>query len=424
MKNVVKYWEGLCKSSRPKNKSYETLVDHYTDPLVPAKLQFFAFIASIFKGYLVTFQTDKPMVPFMCSELENILNRLIRLVFKREAIELADSIVKKLKESWLTNKSNHLESNFVDIGAATKELLKNVQTSAEKKRAFKKECKMMVLEILMKFQERSPLRFVVVRAAAALAPKDMVRHSEESAVRFQALSDKLYALKNITAETADKAKHQFDELLKSVKFEHKEMFLKFNYVEDRLDTFLGLYLANENQFKDLWYICKLIFTLSHGQSNVERGFSLNKEILQENLKEKSLVAQRIVYDTLKVSNVKLDQFVIKPDLRKSCKLAYQRYRLEQEKSKYCAKEKSKSEKRKMKLEEINALKKQKLSLERTIDSLRDGIEKESLAAEKNQDLSCVAKVNSFFKTIKEKEQTLYELNGIHKTLENEYKQIV
>ena len=94
------------------------------------------------------------------------------------------------------------------------------------------------------------------------------------------------------------------------------MFIKFNYVEDRLDTFLGLYLANENRFKDLWYICKLIFTLSHGQSNVERGFSVNKEILQENLKEKSLVAQRILYHTLKVSNVKLDQFVIKPDLRK------------------------------------------------------------------------------------------------------------
>ena len=59
------YWEGLCKSLRLANKSHDLLVKHYIDPVVPMKLQFFAFIAEIVKSYLSIFQTKRLMVPFM-----------------------------------------------------------------------------------------------------------------------------------------------------------------------------------------------------------------------------------------------------------------------------------------------------------------------------------------------------------------------
>ena len=49
---VIKYWERLCKSSRPSIKSYQVVVDHYTEKLIPCKLQFFSFIAGIFEPYL------------------------------------------------------------------------------------------------------------------------------------------------------------------------------------------------------------------------------------------------------------------------------------------------------------------------------------------------------------------------------------
>ena len=112
------------------------------------------------------------------------------------------------------------------------------------------------------------------------------------------LADKLYSLDKITAQVANSAKNQSDKFIQAASFEHKELFLKFNFTEDRLDTCLGLYLAYESQFKDLWHICKIIFILSHDQSSVELGFSVNKEILQDNLQETSLILQRLVYDTL------------------------------------------------------------------------------------------------------------------------------
>ena len=119
---VVHYWEGLCKSLRPANKSYETLVKHYRDPLVPMKLQFFAFIAGILKPYLTIFQTNRPMVPFMCDELMKILDLLLHLIFRKKALEEADAALKKLKKKWLTDESHHLEDGLVDPHTATKNL--------------------------------------------------------------------------------------------------------------------------------------------------------------------------------------------------------------------------------------------------------------------------------------------------------------
>ena len=37
---IIKYWESLCKSKRPRNSSYETLVLHYKNPLMIAKFHF------------------------------------------------------------------------------------------------------------------------------------------------------------------------------------------------------------------------------------------------------------------------------------------------------------------------------------------------------------------------------------------------
>ena len=175
--NVITYWDSLSKSQDPANKSYECLQRDYTVRLVPAKLQFFAFVAGIFKPYLVMFQTDWPVVPFMCAELEKISDKLNRLIFRQESF--AAPITNKLKKKWLNNTECRLESGLVDLGAATKALLNDVMALAEKKRKFQGQCKQMVLEILLKLSERSPLRYTIVRCASCLSPTNMVNSPKE-----------------------------------------------------------------------------------------------------------------------------------------------------------------------------------------------------------------------------------------------------
>ena len=69
---------------------------------------FFGFVTGIFGTYLVMFQTDWPMVPFMFAELEKIFDKLHRLIFRQES--LAAPITNKLKKKWLSNTEYHLES--------------------------------------------------------------------------------------------------------------------------------------------------------------------------------------------------------------------------------------------------------------------------------------------------------------------------
>ena len=81
---TVRYWESFCKSKKPKNNnSFDTVVIHYQDLLITAKLHFFAFIASILKPFLVLFQTDNPMLPFMYDELSKVSRHLIALKYKK-----------------------------------------------------------------------------------------------------------------------------------------------------------------------------------------------------------------------------------------------------------------------------------------------------------------------------------------------------
>ena len=50
------------------------------------------------------------------------------------------------------------------------------------------------------------------------------------------------------------------------------------------------------EYEHLWSLSRKILLLSHGQASVERGFSVNKEILLENMLEHILKAQRTISD--------------------------------------------------------------------------------------------------------------------------------
>ena len=87
-----------------------------------------------------------------------------------------------------------------------------------------------------------------------------------------------------------------------------------------MDVFLGKYFSGK---EDLWRVCKSIFALSLGQSFIERGFSINKKLVDTNMKEKSLISQLIIHDKIVTEGGKVSEFDIS-DLRKSCMLASQR----------------------------------------------------------------------------------------------------
>ena len=78
-------------------------------------------------------------------------------------------------------------------------------------------------------------------------------------------------------------------------------FSTFDQDAERLDPFRSVHFQGVIQCEKLWAVVKKIIILSHGQASVERGFSINSQLLVEHLKEESVLAQRIAFDSISLS---------------------------------------------------------------------------------------------------------------------------
>ena len=76
---------------------------------------------------------------------------------------------------------------------------------------------------------------------------------------------------------------------------YRKIFQLFGIIKSmKIDEFFMRYFGGGSRFATLIVIVKFVMILSHGQWTGERGFSINKSLLIENLSEKSFTNQRIV----------------------------------------------------------------------------------------------------------------------------------
>ena len=85
IKKLVAHWEKLPKYKRPSSKSYANVKAAVEDPMTPAKLTFFSFVAGILQPILVKYQSDKPMVSYMYQDLK-LLRKLMQLIIKPDIV--------------------------------------------------------------------------------------------------------------------------------------------------------------------------------------------------------------------------------------------------------------------------------------------------------------------------------------------------
>ena len=98
----------------------------------------------------------------------------------------------------------------------------------------------------------------------------------------------------LSAVVADKAKAQFSQLCSRASEEWLQMFKSFDWNKERLEVFYHKAIGSKEEFKEIWSVFQTVFILSHGNARVESGFSVNADMLVENLKEESLSYDSIV----------------------------------------------------------------------------------------------------------------------------------
>ena len=135
-----------------------------------------------------------------------------------------------------------------------------------------------------------PLKHEATKTISCLNPFTIMHNTSTSEARMGDLLVLLHQLNRITSDVADTAQAQLFALCANVATVFKDRFTHFSRDEDLCKFYFDL-LACDDRFKELWTVVKLVMVLSHGNAAVEGGFSINKELLIDNMHEETFGMQ-------------------------------------------------------------------------------------------------------------------------------------
>ena len=92
-----------------------------------------------------------------------------------------------------------------------KALLSTLEIISSKKIKLSDQCVSMVKTIVLKLQERSPLKYLIVRCSSCLVPCSIVNESESVILQSNKVVDKLIKHQQLNNKEADEAKLQSEE---------------------------------------------------------------------------------------------------------------------------------------------------------------------------------------------------------------------
>ena len=143
--------------------------------------------------------------------------------------------------------------------------------------------------------------------------------------------------------------------------------------------FFMIFLKDANHYKNLTKIINIIMTLFHGQSKVERSFSINENSLVFNMQMDTIVAQRKVNDNMRKYNFQPHDMPMSKALLQNAKQAHFKFKkvLDEKQN-----QKNKESVGAIKIEkEIAGLNARKSQLELAIEEYKKAVDKYALSGE-------------------------------------------
>ena len=245
--------------------SYAAIKEACEDPFTVTQLEFFISVAKQLHPFLLKFQTDAPMAPFLGQSLKNLLLTLMGRFIKIDVLEQADSYP-KLAELDPCDKKTQVH---VEFGFAARQSLKAVTDNRTISELavliFKTECVQLVSAMTAKLIEICPLKYPLVRYFSPLNPPNMINLASDVTAKFEKILQILMNGSWHSAGECDELLSQYKAFLVQMKQDHAVDFRIFTPDSRWLDTFLGNYMQDHNQFAKLWDIFKMPITISHAK---------------------------------------------------------------------------------------------------------------------------------------------------------------
>ena len=246
-----------------------------------------------------------------------------------------------------------LSTSSVKVGFGASTELKKLKTVQYTKICqFQSSARKLLIKLIEKIQERSPLTFKLTHYFSALSPTQIVsvKHTTLEK-RFSSRLEMLIEKKWIISAAADRALNRYIQLIKNNDF--VAQVKKFDIATERVYKLHAGLLSNSPSYLDVWEVVEKCVLLLHGNARVE-----------ENMKNASVFAHGITCD-----GIMKESGVLKIDTNKEM-IEYVRrssgkYKatLEKERSRQTEGEKRRAEKKRLNTELKQAITTKKKAVE-------------------------------------------------------------
>ena len=226
------------------------------DKLLKAKHHFWISLAQDFQPFLVTYQTNRPMIPFFASDVEKLL-RSVMTRFLREGVTTSPKTFTQLAKIDVTSDYNRKVSKAIDVGIVTKReldsLKQNDQITQQEQRHFQLDCQAFLTRTCEKLLEKCPLKFPVVRFLRCLDPQVMTGPISNSVKLFERLLSGLLDAKRVEETEFDLLKKEYSSFVSDDVHGNPRALQEFKEYDkvssERVDCFLATYLKNSKYQK-------------------------------------------------------------------------------------------------------------------------------------------------------------------------------
>ena len=393
------------KLSDPHTKSFDTVKSGCRDFLAEAKLNFALTLAKQVQPFLTKYQSDSSLLPFLVSDLLEMLKSIISKFLTAEFAAQLKTCT-QLSKVDLRDRSHHKQ---VDLGFSAEMYLQSAEfrkmkISDKDVLGIRISAKVALITFTEKVLEKSPMRYPLARSISCLDPHFIAQSPDACKTMLTRMLKSLVDAKRLQGSVCDEILQQFEHFMRSVL---SSELLQFKPGQDRLDIFLHDKMCTP--YPKLWMAVRMALLLSHGQATIERGFSVNKEVVIENQQTKSLIARRLIKDHI-IQAGGILQVSITKQMMISVRSARSRYSQYLADKKECEVKERAQMKRKAELDTIEELRMKTKRLKSDIDALHISVKKYAEKCETTGDLTYIAKSNSLRRTADEKKEELKKVN--------------
>ena len=165
----------LPKSNQPseENKSYIYLKAATLDSLMLVKFKIFANTAKVLSKFLVAYQTEKPMIPFLVQSVEDIICSFSSMFLLKDTLNEANTS-QRLSKLHFRDRAIQKYGQDVDSGKSVKlelaVLKKNVEASDNQIFKFKRDIVSFLLTLCAHLVGKSPIKSHLPRNSRSFIP--------------------------------------------------------------------------------------------------------------------------------------------------------------------------------------------------------------------------------------------------------------